>query len=223
MRSAATPPLVGVSTLGSPPPLGGEAQRRVRLWGTALGVLGACSLVGVAFSPYLVTHWPLLLVGLSPLGRHMVLVAPVVHPVAFFLVLVVRRLVFYLGCFQLGRALGPWAVPWVESRSRHFGRFLRFLERLFNRAPHTVVLVMSGPSVSALAGVSGMQTGVFLLLATVSLAVRVVLVMGFAEWIRVYVEVALGWIDGYWIPATAATASGVVLYQIWQRRTRTRS
>jgi len=223
MRSAATPPPVGVSALGSPPPLDGEAQRRVRLWGGVLGVLGACSLVGVAFSPYLVTHWPLLLVGLSPLGRHMVLVAPVVHPVLFFLVLVVRRLVFYLGCFQLGRALGPWAVPWVESRSRHFGRFLRFLERLFNRAPHTVVLVMSGPSVSALAGVSGMQTGRFLLLATVSLAVRVVLVMGFAEWIRVYVEVALGWIDAYWIPATAATASGVVLYQIWQRRTRTRS
>jgi membrane protein DedA with SNARE-associated domain len=188
-----------------------------------LGVLGSGSLLGVAFSPYLVTHWPLLLVGLSPLGRHMVLVAPVVHPVAFFLVLVIRRLVFYVGCFQLGRALGPWAVPWVEARSRHFGRFLRFLELLFNRAPRAVVLVMSGPSVSALAGVSNMPARVFLPLATVSLAVRVVLVMGFAEWIREYVELALGWIDAYWIPATAVTASGVVLYQVWRRRTRTRS
>jgi hypothetical protein len=223
MPSEATPHPVHVSGLGSAAPLDGEAQLRARRWGAALGVLGSCSLLGVAFSPYLVTHWPLLLVGLSPLGRHMVLVAPVTHPVAFFLVLVVRRLLFYLGCFQLGRTLGPWAIPWVESRSRHFGRFLRFLERLFNRAPHAVVVAMSGPSVSALAGVSGMQTGVFLPLATVSLAVRVLLVMGFAAWIRVYVEIAVAWIDTYWIPATALTASGVVLYQLWQRRTPTRS
>lgn len=222
MRAATTPRPVGVSPRESPPPLDGDAQRRVRFWGSALGVLGACSLAGVAFSPYLVTHWPLLLVGLSPLGRHMVLVAPVVHPVAFFLVLVLRRLVFYLGCFQLGRALGPWAVPWVEARSRHFGRFLRFLERVFARAPHTVVLVMSGPSVCALAGVSGMRIGAFLPLATLSLGVRVLIVMGFAEWMRVYVEIVLGWIDAYWVPATAATATGVVLYLARQRRTRTR-
>ena len=220
MRSATAPGPVGVLALESPPPLDGEAQRRVRLWGTVLGVLGAGSLLGVAFSPYLVTHWPLLLVGLSPLGRHMVLVAPVVHPLAFFLVLVARRLAFYFGCFQLGRALGPWAVPWVEARSRHAGRFLRFLERLFNRAPRAVVLVMSGPSVSALAGVSGMRSRVFVPLATVSLAARVVLVMGFAEWIREYVEIALAWIDAYWIPATVVTASGVVLFQLWQRRPR---
>jgi len=219
----AAPHPVDVGALGSAPPLDGEAQLRGRRWGAVLGVLASCSLLGVAFSPYLVTHWPMLLVALSPLGRHMVLVAPVANPVAFFLVLVVRRLLFYLGCFQLGRVLGPWAIPWVESRSRLFGRFLRFLERLFNRAPHAVVLVMSGPSVSALAGVSGMPTGVFVPLATVSLAVRVLLVMGFAEWIRVYVEIALDWIDAYWIPATAVTASAVVLYQLWQRRGSARS
>jgi hypothetical protein len=219
----APPHPIDVSALGSAPALDGEAQLQVRRWGAALGVLGSCSLLGVAFSPYLVTQWPLLLVALSPLGRHMVLVAPAVNPVAFFVVLVVRRLIFYLGCFQLGRALGPWAIPWVESRSRTFGRFLRFLERLFNRAPYAVVLVMSGPSVSALAGVSGMQTGAFLSLATASLAVRVLLVMGFAAWIRVYVEIALTWIDAYWIPATAVTASGVVLHQLWQRRSRARS
>lgn len=221
--TTAGPPPIDVAAPGSAPPLDGEAQLRVRRWGTALGLLGSCSLLGVAFSPYLVTHWPLLLVALSPLGRHMVLVAPVVNPVAFFGVLVVRRLLFYLGCFQLGRALGPWAIPWVESRSRTFGRFLRFLERLFKRAPYAVVLVMAGPSVSALAGVSGMQTGAFVWLATASLAVRVLLVMLFAAWVREYLEIALGWVDAHWIPATAITASGVVLHQLWQRRKRARS
>jgi membrane protein DedA with SNARE-associated domain len=206
-----------VGALEAPPTLDGEAQLRVRRWGLVLGVLGAGSLLGVAFSPYLVTHWPLLLVGLSPLGRHMVLVAPVTNPVAFFLVLVVRRLLFYLACFQLGRALGPWAIPWVESRSRLFGRFLRLLERLFNRAPHAVVLVMSGPSVSALAGVSTMRLEAFVPLATLSLAARVLLVMGLATWLRVYVEIVLAWIDAHWIPATAVTLTGVVLYQVYRR------
>lgn len=220
MPSAATPHLVDASDLGSAPPLDGEAQLRVRRWATLLGALGLGSLVGVAFSPYLVTHWPLLLVGLSPLGRHMVLVAPIVNPVAFFLVLVARRLLFYLGCFQLGNALGPWAIPWVESRSRYFGRFLRFVERVFNVAPRAVVLVMAGPSTCALAGVSGMAFGTFLPLATLSLAARVLGVMLFAEWIRAYVEIALAWIDAYWIPATAVTASGVLLHQLWQRRRR---
>ena len=38
-------------------------------------------------------------------------------------------------------------------------RFVRWLERLFARAPRTVVLVLAGPTVSVLAGVSGMRAG----------------------------------------------------------------
>lgn len=203
---------------GPPPVLDGEAQLRARRWGALLGVLGACSLLGVAFSPYLVTHWPVLLIALSPLGRHMVLVAPVVPPVVFVGVLVVRRLVFYLACFQLGRALGPWAIPWVESHSRLFGRFLRLLERLFRRAPHAVVLVMSGPSISALAGVSGMRAGAFVPLAIASLTARMLLVLGFAAWIGEYVELALTRIEAHWVPATSVTLCGAVLWQLRRRR-----
>ncbi len=175
-------------------------------------------MLGVALSPYLVTHHPLLLIALSPVGRHLILAAPVVDPFAFVAVTFTRRMLFYLASFHLGRALGPWAIPWIEQRAARFGRFVRWVEQLFARAPRLVVLFLAGPTVSALAGVSGMSRRSFVLLASPSLLVRTLLVLGFASWIRVYLEIALSWIDRYWIPATVVMATLVALYW-WKKRT----
>lgn len=213
-----SPSLAAGPSFETQPSLSGEAQRRVRRWLGLLGVLSAASILGVAFSPYLVTHWPLLLVAMSPIGRHLVLVAPLADPAVFFVLAVGRRLLFYLACFQLGRALGPWAIPWIEARAERFARFVRYVEELFARAPRTVVLVLAGPTVSALAGVAGMRGHVFFPLAVLNLAVRVLLVMGFAAWLRVYVEMVLAWIEAWWLPATALTVAGVVLYRLASRR-----
>jgi membrane protein DedA with SNARE-associated domain len=199
-------------------PLDGKRQQRLRLslWG--IGILGTGSLIGVAFSLYLVNHAPLLLIALSPLGRHMVLVAPAVHPVAFVSVLVARRLLFYFACYTLGGALGPAGIPWLEARAARTAAFVRWMERIFSRWSRLVVLVMSGPTVSALAGMSGMRMPVFLPLATVSLVVRCLLVLGFAAWIEEYIEIARGWIEEIWLPGTVLMVAGVVLYR-WKRGT----
>ena len=197
--------------------VGPEQRRAVARCLSVLGVLGAASLVGVAFSLYLVNHYPLLLIALSPLGRHLVLVAPIVDPAAFLAVALARRMVFYLAMFYLGRALGPTGITWIEARSVHFGRFVRWIERLFSRASHLVVFVMAGPTVSALAGISGMRIGVFLALATPGLIVRLVIVLGFAEWLREPIEWLLLLIDEYWIPGTVVLVAGVAIYE-WRRR-----
>ena len=143
--------------------------------------------------------------------------APTVHPAAFLAVSVLRRLAFYLASFHLGRSLGPMGIPWIEARAARFAAFVRWLERLFSRAPRAVVLFLSGPTVSALAGISGMRAGVFVGLAGTSLFVRMLLVLGFAEWMRAYVEIALAWIDEYWIPGTVVMVALVGLYH-WRRR-----
>jgi len=175
-------------------------------------------MLGVAFSPYLVNHFPLLLIAISPLGRHLLLVAPIVDPLAFLLVAVVRRMAFYVASFHLGRALGPSAVEWIESRSRHFGRFVRWIEQLFGLAPRVVVLLMAGPTVSILAGISGMRGVVFGALATLSISLRAVAILLFAEWLRVYIELVLAWIDEVWVPATVVMVASVLVYR-WRRRT----
>jgi membrane protein DedA with SNARE-associated domain len=211
----------------SPPPggpgtgwmLSSEERRVARLSLAALGVLSAGSMLGVAFSFYLVNHQPLLLVGLSPLGRHLWLVAPTVDPVALVLVLVGRRMLFYLASFHLGRALGPQGILWVEARAAWFGRFVRWIERLFGRASHAVVLLMTGPTVSALAGISGMRVTVFAALASAGLVARTVVVILLAEEIREYIEAVLAWIDRYWIPGTVLMVAGVVAYR-WKVRGR---
>lgn len=199
-----------------------EQLKRSRRALTALAVLGTGSMIGVAFSLYLLSHFPLLLIALSPLGRHLVLVAPIVDPFAFVAVGVARRLAFYHASYELGGALGSRGVEWIEQRAASFARFVRWLERIFARASKLVVLFFSGPTVSALAGISGMRLIVFLSLAVVSLTVRMLLILGFAELVREPIEAVLAWVDRYWLPGTAVTVTGVALFQ-WVRIRRARA
>ena len=181
-----------------------------------LGVLGTGSMIGVSFSLYLVGHYPLLLVALSPLGRHIVLVAPVANPVALVVVTIARRIVFYLACFHLGRALGPAGISWIEKRAARFAVLVRWTEALFARAPRLVVLFMAGPTISALAGVSGMRASTYTPLAIASLMLRMIVLLSFAKWLREYLEIMLAWIDEYWLPGTVVMVAGVALYR-WRR------
>ena len=197
-----------------------DAERRwiVRVCVSTLATLSSISLVGVAFSLYLVNHHPLLLVAMSPLGRHLLLVAPTVDPLAFVAVVVTRRMLFYVASFYLGRALGPAGIVWLESRAARFGRFVRWLEQIFHRASHWIVFFFSGPTLSALAGASGMRPPVFAALALPGLALRAVVVLGVAATIRPTLELVLAWIDEHWIPGTLVMLAGVAVYR-WRRRT----
>jgi hypothetical protein len=189
---------------------------------SVLGVLSMGSMAGAASSLYLVGHFPLLLIALSPLGRHMLLVAPIVDPVAFVVVAVVRRMAFYLACFQLGRGLGPTGVAWLEARAARFARFVRWVERLFARAPHLVLFVMAGPTTSGLAGITGIRILPFLGLATTSLVLRMLLLLAFAELLREPLEWVLAWIDENWVSGTLVLVLGTLVYQ-WRRMRRARA
>lgn len=183
---------------------------------SALGVLSVGSMTGTASSLYLVNHYPLLLIALSPLGRHLVLVAPIVDPLAFVVVAVARRMAFYLACFQLGRAMGPSGVVWLEQRAPRFARFVRWLENLFQRWSRSVAFLMPGPTVSALAGMSGMTLRLYVALATAGLVLRMIVILVFAELLREPIEWILALIDTYWKPGTALLVVVVLLYQ-WRR------
>jgi hypothetical protein len=201
------------------PVLNSEQRLVVRRSLAVIGVLSSFSMLGVAFSLYLVNHFPLLLVALAPLGRHIWLVAPIVNPIAFVAVVTVRRVLFYAASFHLGRALGDDGIPWIEDRAAWFGRFVRWLERLFGRAPRTVIFAMNGPTVSGIAGISGLPFRVFTTLATAGMVVRLVVILQFAEQIKPWIEAVLAWIDRYWIPGTVIMVAGVLLYR-WKSKAR---
>ena len=222
MRNAGSPLVGGPAPPGAPGPAGdwlldSERRRIVRLCVSTLAVLSSISLLGVAFSLYLVNHHPLLLVAMSPLGRHLLLAAPSVEPISFVVVVVTRRMLFYLASFHLGRALGPAGVAWIESRAIGMGRFVRWLEQIFQRASYPIVFFLSGPTLSALAGASGMRPAVFVWLATPGLVLRAVIVLGVAASIRPILESVLAWIDAHWLPGTLAMLAVVAIYR-WKRR-----
>ena len=143
-------------------------------------------------------------------------------PVAFVAVAVLRRMAFYLACFQLGRGLGPSGVVWLEARAARFARFVRWVEALFSRAPHLVVFVMAGPTVSGLAGMTGIRALPFVSLATTSLVMRMLLVLAFAEILRGPIMQVLDWIDENWVPGTLVLVLGTLVYQ-WRRIRRARA
>lgn len=174
--------------------------------------------LGLLVSAYLVNHYPLLLVALSPLGRHLVLVVPTVNPVSLILVTGLRRMAFYLACFQLGRALGPSGVAWLEQRAARFARIVRWIEAWFAKAPRLVVLLFVGPTVSALAGMSGMPLGTYLVLTSLSLVPRLLVLVGFGELLREPIEWLLAWIDLNWVPITVVMVVGFLGFQAWRSR-----
>lgn len=202
--------------------LGDEERRVARICLTTLGVLGIGSLLGAAWSLYLVNHFPLLLIALSPIGRHLVLVAPTVDPIAFVAVAVGRRLLFYTACFHLGRSLGPWGLVWLESRAERMGRFVRWLERLFQKAPRTAVFFLTGPGMATIAGIAGMAGRTWAPLVVGGLVLRMIGILLFADWLREPIVALLEVIDAYWVPGTAVMLAAIGIYQ-WRRARRRRA
>ena len=200
--------------------LSAEDRRVIRICLALLGVMATGSLVGVAFSLYLVEEAPLLLVALSPLGRHVVLAVPNADPLALLAVGVTRRLCFFTACFYLGRALGPVGLVWLESKAQRAARWVRLLERLFQRYGAAMVLLFCGPTIATLAGIARMRAPLFAVLATLSLFFRIVILISFGEILQAPIERFLEWIDEYRLPGTLALVTGILAWQLWQRRAR---
>jgi membrane protein DedA with SNARE-associated domain len=200
-----------------------EDRRIARRCLVVLGVLSTGSLIGVGSSLYLVNNFPLLLIAMSPLGRHLTLVAPIVNPLAFVVVGTLRRLCFFLPCFYLGSSLGDTGLVWLESRSERMGRFIRWLERLFKLAPRLMVFLFPGPGMSTLAGISGMPVRIYTPLVGAGLVLRMIGFILLAEWLREPLEVVLAWIDENWLPGTVIMVIGIVIYRRQQSRKKERT
>jgi membrane protein DedA with SNARE-associated domain len=188
-----------------------ERQRVARRCLVILGLLATGSLVGVASSIYLVSHYPLLLIALSPIGRHLILVAPIVDPVAFLVVAVTRRVAFCIPCFFLGRAMGRYALQWLEARAPRSARFIHWIERLFERASYAVVFLLPGAPASILAGDAGMRPGAFLALLLAGLLLRMAIVIWIGDLLRGPIEEVLVWVRAYWLPGTIILVAAIAL------------
>lgn len=210
----ASPPIVPSLPRAEP---SARDRRMANLCLALLVAMGAAAVVGVMGSLYLADRHPLLLVALSPLPRHLLLVAPTVDPVAFVLVATVRSLSFFLVCFHLGRTLGPSALSWLEGRAPRMGRLVRGIEHAFQRASYPVVLALVGPTVSVIAGAAGMRAFVFAALATLALVARLALILEVGDWLRGPLDALRTLVGTYWLPGTLVLVLGIALSR-WRGR-----
>jgi membrane protein DedA with SNARE-associated domain len=148
---------------GSGLPPGGPSppRRHPAFYATPLALMTISSTIGAAFMPWFLVHAPLTLIALSPLFRHLVLVAPKVDPTALFAVAVPRHFAPDPFVYLLGRDYGPLAVDWVEANSPFVGKIVRTLERLFTKIGPLALLVSPDVIVSTLAGAAGVRAPVF--------------------------------------------------------------
>jgi membrane protein DedA with SNARE-associated domain len=185
-----------------------------------LGALSVGTWIGVASSPYLAVNYPLALIAISPLGRHIVLVAPIVGSGWLLLIGGARSLTFTAFSYQLGRTLGEPGLVWLDQRAAKAARFVRWLERFFERWSYLAVFIFPLGVMAAIAGVARMRPLGFFACASLGIAFRLSLYIWLASSIREPIMALLEFVRAHQLPATAVCVLGVSSYQYikWRRR-----
>ena len=202
--------------------LNARDRKIVRACLLMLATLSVGTWVGVATSPFLVNNYPLVLIGISPLSRHMILVAPLVGAPMVLLVGGLRSLTFTAVSFFLGRSIGEPGLVWLEQRSENAGRFVRWLERFFQRWSYFAVFIFPLGVMACVAGVARMRPFGFFVAAAAGITFRLSLYVWLADSIRGPIMRLLEFIRVYQIPATVVLVIGIGSYQVYKRRGRGR-
>lgn len=185
-----------------------------------LGVLFTADALGTAFAPMLAVRAPLVLIALSPLGRHLVLVAGDTSMFAFVAVASARRMLAFAVIYLLARAYGESAFAWVERRYSRLGRLTRAFERAFRRAAPLVILLLPGMS-APMAGATGMRPRAYFPLAIVSVVGWVVVAYLVGDALSAWTAPVLAFVRDHIASTTALCVVAVLLYE-WRRRAQRR-
>lgn len=187
----------------------------------ALGVLFTADALGTAFAPMLAVRAPLLLIALSPLGRHLVLVAGDTSMPAFVAIASARRLLAFAVIYFLARAYGENAFAWVERRYARMGRLARAFERAFRRAAPLVIVLLPGMS-APMAGATGMPPRAYFSLAGIAAVGWVVVAYLVGDALSAWTAPVLAFVRAHIASTTAVCVVAVLLYE-WRRRARRRA
>jgi membrane protein DedA with SNARE-associated domain len=157
-----------------------NARTRLALLVVPIALIAIASSIGEAIAPTLLVDAPLLLVGLVPRNRYLVLAAPQLAFWPFFIVGMVRLTLTDPFFYVFGRNYGDAAIHWTERRVGAPGS-VRRLEQWFRRAAYPIVAIAPNNLVCVLAGASGMSIRGFLLTNLGGTAARMVLIWFLGE------------------------------------------
>ena len=143
----------------------------------------------------------------------MILVAPLVGTPMVLLVGGLRSLAFTAVSYFLGRSIGEPGLVWLEQRSENAGRFVRWLERFFQRWSYLAVFIFPLGVMACVAGVARMRPFGFF----AAIAFRLSLYVWLADSMRGPIMRLLEFIRIYQVPATVVLVIGIGTYQVYKR------
>ena len=173
--------------------------------------------------PSLISHHPIVLLTLSSKNRFLLLVAPQVGVIAFFVVGFFRLIFTDPVTYLLGRQYGENALSWVErktSRAEKGQSFIRKAERLFGRYGPLVIVIAPSALWCVLAGAARMKVWVFVSCNIVGTIGRLVLFWLAADALHDQLQGVLDGIERFQFPLLALTVGLGVVHTLRNRRRR---
>ncbi len=199
-------------------PLDEPRSGRILVYAIPLGLMTVGNLVGSAFMPYLLAHAPLVLVGLSPVFRHIVLVAPYVHAPSLFAVVVPRHFAPDPFMYFLGREYGPLGLEWAEKNSPGVGKTARLLERVFAKVGPVALLLSPDVLMSTLAGAARVRFPMFVVVNIVGTVLTVVVARWFGDVFDRPIRALVSFFEGHMVAATVLSIAVVVVLNWYSQR-----
>ncbi|MDI3281973.1 hypothetical protein [Polyangium sp. 15x6] len=196
------------------------ATRRPYL-ATAFVLIMGSRIVGAALSPVLFAHAPLALLALSPVPAHLVLVAGVSSPIAYWAIALPICAGQCLLAYLFGRSEGTRALRWLVARGVASEARVERLMKPVRMSASLLVLVIPGPIASTLAGAFAAPARLLVPAIVVSQTLWVGLCRFFGEALLHWIAALRQQVVEHALPltlVTAAIAAWVHFRKKWTKR-----
>jgi membrane protein DedA with SNARE-associated domain len=185
---------------------------------TAAGCMVVATALGAGFAPYLAIHHPLWLIALSPLARHLILVAPHTELIPFLVLASVRGVLGCMICYELGRHYGPAGLYALDRRGSRLARQVRALEHLVGRYAWLLLLAAPSTLTGGLAGISSVPRLRVWSLSLIGFSVWAWVNRRVGGWLAPWTTPLLGFIREHALVLTALCSLIVLVVQVQQTR-----
>jgi membrane protein DedA with SNARE-associated domain len=160
-------------------------------------VVVAVGYVGDIVGPKLIVDHPLLQIFINPRNRWLLLAAPQVDAVPFFIVGFIRLVLTDPIAYVLGWQYGDAAIRWAEKKMGDDVGIIKTVERWFGKAAPLVILIAPSFYWCVLAGAARMKPRVFISLNVIGTIGRLILFRIAGDAFRDELEDVLEWVQRY--------------------------
>lgn len=161
---------------------------------TPIVVMSVTGTIADIVGPKLVLEHPLLQMFFNPRNRYLLLAAPQVDLIPFFVVGFLRLTLTDPIGYVLGRQYGEAALKWAGEKMGDGGRFIGRVERFFGKAAPVIILIAPNLYMCILAGASGMKVRTFAALNITGTICRLILFRIAGDAFREELNTVLDWI-----------------------------